>query len=136
MLYEYHGISGFDEAIELDHQLLHVCRVQSGRWFIKDIKSVATLYSLQFSRELDSLRLAAGKFGGRLAETDVAESDLAQHTERTITMRLISEEFPSSVYRHLQHVGNALIPILDLESLRVVSRGLTYRQRRTHARET
>jgi hypothetical protein len=35
MFNQDHGISDFDEAIELDHQLLHVCRVQSGRWFIK-----------------------------------------------------------------------------------------------------
>ena len=53
-----HGIPCFDKTIELDHQLLHVCRMESGRRFIKDIKSVAALYSLQLSRELDSLRLA------------------------------------------------------------------------------
>jgi hypothetical protein len=49
--------------------------VQSSRWFVENIERGAALYPLQLGRELDPLRLAAGKFCRRLTESQVAESD-------------------------------------------------------------
>ena len=70
--------------------------MQAGRRLVEDVERVAALRALQLGRELDPLRLAAGQLGGRLAEPQVAEADLAQDVERAPHVRLVGEELPGA----------------------------------------
>ena len=58
-------------------QLLDVGRMQAGRGLVEDVERVAALHPLQFGRQLDPLRLAAGKLGRRLAQPQIAQADFA-----------------------------------------------------------
>ena len=104
-----------DQPVELRHQAVHVRGVQAGRRLVEDIERVAAPGALQFGRELDALGLAAGEFGRRLAEPQVAQADFPQDVERAEHLRLVGEESPGRVDRHPQYVGDALAAILDLE---------------------
>src|ERR1700733_11981482 len=75
VFYDEHRIAGFDQALKLRSQLFDIRRMQAGRRLIEDIKSSATLGTLQFGRELDALGLASGKLRRRLPKPDVAQAD-------------------------------------------------------------
>ena len=105
-------LPGVDQALELRHQPLDVGGVQAGGRLVEDVERVAALGALQLGRQLDALRLAAGQLGGRLAEAQVAQADLAQHaraTRRTRGSSAKNSQAASTVMR--QHVGDVLAAI-------------------------
>ncbi len=70
VLDDQHGIAEVHQAIQDVHELLHVVEMQAGGGLIEDVKSAAGLAAGQLARQLDPLRFAAGKRGGRLAQFD------------------------------------------------------------------
>ena len=70
-------VTGVDECVELDDQLLDVGRMQSRRWFVEDVKCVTTRAALEFRRKFDALGFAARELGGRLPQTQVTDAHLA-----------------------------------------------------------
>src|SRR6202012_5293051 len=88
---------------------------------------------LQFSRELDALGFAAGKFGCRLPEANIAETDLADDAERTLQRCIIGEELESGIDRHGQNIGNGLVADLYFKCFGIVAGALAGRARRIDA---
>ena len=64
---------------------------------------------------LSALRLAAGQRRRRLAEPQVAESDLLQLPERLAELLLVREEADRLVDRELEHVGRCSCRVLHVE---------------------
>jgi hypothetical protein len=60
--------------------------MQSRRRFIEHVQAAPALAALQLGRELDALRFTPGKLGGRLAQPQVAQSDLVQQQESTMRL--------------------------------------------------
>ena len=62
----------------------------------------------ELARDLEPLRLAAGQRRGRLAESQIAESDLLQLPERLAELLLAREEANRLVDGELEHVVDVL----------------------------
>lgn len=60
------GIVAVHQITQVLHQPVCIKRVQAGCWFVQHIKRVTAPLFLQLRRQLDPLRLPAGKFGCRL----------------------------------------------------------------------
>ena len=58
--------------------------MEAGGGLVEDVEGVALLRTLEFGGELDALRFSAAELGGRLAEAEVAEPDLAEHGESAL----------------------------------------------------
>src|SRR5690606_37402356 len=78
--------------------------------------------ALQFGRELDALRLAAGERRRALADPDVAQADLLERLEIAVNAADRLEELGGLADRHLEHVGDRLALVLHREGLAVVPR--------------
>ena len=103
-------------ALQLRHQPVDVGRMQAGGRLVEHVQRVAALRPLQLGGELDALRLAAGQLGGRLAQAQVAEADVAQQRERLAHRGLVGEEGPGVVDGHREHVGDVLAVPGDLRA--------------------
>ena len=71
--------------------------------------------------ELDALGLAAGQRRRRLPELDVAEADLVERLEAPCDARDVGEEADGLLDAHLEHLGDVLALVADLERLAVVA---------------
>jgi len=76
VLHDNHGVSRYNEAVELPDEPLDIGGMEPGRRFIEYVQRVTARDSLQFRRELDALRFTAGQFGCGLAQTQIPETDL------------------------------------------------------------
>jgi hypothetical protein len=78
VLYNHDGVTRSDKVLQLALETLDVGGIQSSGGLIKDVKGIAALGAPEFGRKLDALGLAAGKFGGGLAEAQIAEAHFLQ----------------------------------------------------------
>src|SRR5262249_11474727 len=60
---------------------------------------------------------AAGKRGRRLAQSQIAQANLIQHSQTVRDLVHITEEGDGLAHRHLQHVMNVLAAITHVENL-------------------
>jgi hypothetical protein len=75
----------------------------------------------ELGRELDALGLAARERRRGLAERDVAEPDVAQALGEAQDLRVVLEELARLLDGHVEHVGDVLAAVDDLERLAVVA---------------
>ena len=97
VLDEHERVSGVDETIEDLGELTNVLEMKAGRRLVHDVELLAALLARQreLARDLQSLRLAAGERRRRLAESQIAESDLLQLPERLAELLLARERSES-----------------------------------------
>ena len=81
MFDDYDGIAGVYESLQVLHQPVAIGGVKPRSWLVEDIDRVAALSALQFSRQLNALRLPARQLGRWLTEPQIAKTDLPQHVE-------------------------------------------------------
>src|SRR5258706_13030225 len=93
VLDDEHGVAEIDEALQDVEKLSNVVKVQARRRFIKDVKRASGLAFREFAGQLDALRFAAGKCGGGLPESDVAEADLDECGKFLLNLRNVFEQF-------------------------------------------
>src|SRR5690606_5520598 len=98
-----------------------VLEVQAGGRLVEDVDGAPGLAPLQLGGELDALGLAAGQGGGGLAEPDVAEADVVERLEVTLDRRDGVEELERLLDRHVEHLGDRLALVVDLQRLAVVA---------------
>src|SRR5213592_1507190 len=116
-------------------QQAHVFEVQSGRRLVQDVEGAPRVALRQLGRELDSLRLASGQGGSRLAEVDIAEPYVVQELQFRADARLVLEEVESLAHRQVEHVRDRLSFIAHLERLPVVAPALAHLARDVHVGE-
>ena len=75
----------------------------------------------KFRRQLDALRLAAGKLGGGLAHADVVQADVVDGLELARDGGNSLEELHRLADGHFEHVGDALAFVFDFQRLAVVA---------------
>src|ERR1700683_4473701 len=101
--------------------------MQAGRRLVEDIY-VALLSHL--CGQLESLSLAAGQCGQRLAEAEVAESDVGEPLEDLVRCRRIclngAEELLGFDHWHRKHLTDVLAAELVLEYLSLEPLALAY----------
>src|SRR5688572_2722042 len=95
--------------------------MEAGRRLVEYVEGIAALGALQFRRQLDPLRLAAGELRRRLAEAEVTDANLTQHLERTSHLRLAVEALPRRVHGHSQDLVDVPSAVGDLHGAGLVA---------------
>ena len=113
-----------DELVQHVEQLARVLEMQAGRRLVEDVERAAGAALRQLLRQLHALRLAARQRRRRLAELDVAEADVLQRAQLVGDRRKVLEQRQRLIDRQVEHVGDRLAAILDLERLAVVAAAL------------
>ncbi len=121
-----HRVALLDEPVEDLEQLLDVGEVETGRRLVEQVERPAGRPPAELGRELDPLGLAARQRRGRLAEMDVAETDLGQDLELRGHVRDRGEDLERLLDRHLEDVGDRAALVVDLERLAVVALALAH----------
>ena len=81
VLDDNNGVAEVRQAVEHREELFHVVEVEPGGRLVQYIQRPPRLAAAQFAPQLDALGLTPGKGGGRLAQVDVAQSDVEQRLE-------------------------------------------------------
>ena len=110
-------MAGVHEAVQHADQALDVGHVQSDRRFVEYVERVllgfpgalVSPHLAQFGHQLEALRLAARQGRARLAEREVAETDVVEQRQRVGDRRMRGKESTGLGDRHRQHVGDGAI---------------------------
>ena len=116
-----HRVALVDQPLEHLEQLVDVVEVQAGGGLVEDVERLAGGDLAELGGELDALGLAAGERRRRLAELDVAEADVVERLEQPRDARDVGEELDRLLDAHVEHVGDVLALVADLERLAVVA---------------
>jgi hypothetical protein len=92
MLDDHCGVSRRDETLELALQSVDIEQVKLGGRLVEDVERVATPGSLQLGRKLHTLSSGAGKFSGRLPQTQIAEANFLQDLQSSGYLRIFCKE--------------------------------------------
>src|SRR5262245_6429968 len=98
--------------------------MQPGGRLVEDVQRAARSALRELLRQLNALGLAARQSGRRLAELDVAQSDVLQRAELVGDSREVLEQGQRLVDRQIEDVGDRFAAIFDLERLAVVAAAL------------
>src|SRR5678816_3962272 len=108
--------------------------MQPGGRLVQEVERVAASRALQLGRKLDALRLASRELGCGLPEAQIAQADFAQDIERAPHWRRVGKKGPSGIHRQVEHLGDALSAVADLQRLLVEAGTVASRARRIDAR--
>ena len=86
-------------------QLADLVHVQAGGRLVQDVHGARQGSLAQFARDLDALRLAAGKRGGCLPQADVAQPHVFQHAQPALQRGVAGKELPGLVNGEVEHFG-------------------------------
>src|SRR5256885_2833682 len=98
--------------------------MQAGGGLVQDIKRLPRIPAAELFRQLDALRFATGQLGRGLAEANISKADLAERLQLAPDPRDPVEEFRRLLDAHVEHVGDRLATVGDLEGLLVVALAL------------
>ena len=112
------GVAQFHEHFE---ELVDVGEVQARGRFIEDVNGAPGGLFRQLGGELDALRFAPAERRAVLPEPHVAEPHVFHRDELVGDLRHIAEETRGFIHGHVQHVGDILSLVSDLECLPVVA---------------
>ena len=115
------GVAGIHQLLQHLDQPVDVSDVQPGGGLVQDIDRLAGRAAGQLVGQLDPLRLAARQGGGALPQGDVAEADVQQGLQFAGDLGLVGEKDHCFLHRHVQHIGDGLFLVLDLQGLAVVA---------------
>ncbi|MPM85935.1 hypothetical protein SDC9_133018 [bioreactor metagenome] len=111
-----HRLAGVDQPVEQAEELLHVGQVQAGGGLVKDVD---TALLAQVGGELEPLAFTAGQGRQRLADGEVAETDIDEPLEDGVgggrTCLAGGEELRGPVDRHRQHLADVLVAEVVLQ---------------------
>src|SRR5450759_2908577 len=116
-----HGVALVHEPMQHLEELVDVGEVQAGGGLDEDVERLAGRDLAELGSELDALRLAAGERGGRLAKLDVAQADLVERLQAARDARHVGKELDRVLDAHLEHLGDVLALVPDLERVAVVA---------------
>ena len=109
-----------DQPLQHLEQLLDVGEVQTGGGFVEDVERPAGGHLAELGGELDPLGLAARQRRRRLPHPDVAQADVLERLEAPGDARHVGEELHRLLHAHVEHVGDVLALVPDLERVAVV----------------
>ena len=84
-----HRVASIDQSAEDIEQTANLVKMQAGRRFVKQIQCLAGIDAGELRAEFDALCFAAGQSRGRLAEWEVAESDVDEALQDPEVERLL-----------------------------------------------
>ena len=124
-----------DQLAEGRQQLGDVVEVQAGRRLVEDVEQALAAERGQVRGDLDPLRLAARERRGRLAEPQIAETDLVEHLQPAQHLGRRAEEGERLAHRHVEHLVHVLATVPHLEHLRLEPHAVALVARDEHVRQ-
>ena len=73
--------AGIEKFAKRGEEFGDVVEVEAGRRLVEDVEDLLVLAAREVRREFEPLRFPAGERCGRLAETQVAETDFVEHAQ-------------------------------------------------------
>lgn len=122
VLDDHDGGAAVRQGAELPHQHLGIGGMQPRGGLVEQVQSAPLAGALEFGGQLDALGLAARQLGGGLAEPHVAETDVAQRSQRPSCR---GQERVGVVHRQVEHLGDRPPVVGDLERGGVVAGAVT-----------
>src|ERR1700674_3042848 len=104
VLNDEHRVASVNKPVQHGEEHPHVLEMEAGGRLVKDVEGATGVPLRKFRGEFDSLRLSAGERRRRLAEVDVAESDIEESLQLLSNARLILEERQRIFDGLFQHV--------------------------------
>ena len=114
-------IAAVDEHLQDVHQFMDVGRMEARRRFVEDVQRPAGAALGQFRRQFDTLGFAAGQGRRRLAQADIAQTDLLEGLHLIDDARLVFKEIAGVVDGHVEDVGNGLALVFDFQRFPIVA---------------
>src|SRR5262245_50108050 len=124
MLDHEHAGPAVHESVEDAEQPLHVVQMQARGRLVEDVEHVAAGSGGQLGGDLQALRLPSRQGGGRLAQAEIAETDVLEHAQSSGEGRLVGEEVQRLVDGHLEDLAHVPSAVLDREHLGTVAPAL------------
>ena len=121
MFDDHDRIAAVCESVQDLHQLMHIREVQSGRRLVQDIDRPARASLGKLGCQLDSLRLTAGKRGGRLSQLHIGQAHIIQGLDFIADGGHMLEERQGLLHRHVQHIKNTLSLVFYFQSFTIVA---------------
>ena len=121
MFDNHHRVAALCQPLQNIDQLVHIGKMQARGGLVQNVDGLSGTAPGQLRGQLDSLGLAAGQRGGRLAQTDVGQAHIVEGFDLSADGGQILEEGQRLLHRHVQHVINALALIFHLQRLPVVT---------------
>ena len=122
-----HGIAGGHETLQNIEEQLDIGEVQAGGGLVQQVEGPAGALLDQLAGELDALGLAAGEGRRRLAELHVIQPHVVQRLQLPRDQRDVLEVRQRLLDVHLEHLGDRLALVADLEGLVVEAMSLADR---------
>ncbi len=117
VLDDQHGIARRHEAVQHVQEQLDVGEVQAGGGLVQQVERPSGAFLDQLAGQLDALGLAAGEGGRGLAELHVIEAHVVQRLQLVRDRRDVLEVPQRLLNVHLQHFGDRLALVADLQGL-------------------
>jgi hypothetical protein len=127
-----HRVALVDQPRQHRQEPTDVVEVEAGRGLVEQVDRVARRTLGELGCELHPLGLTARQRGRRLAESDVAETDVHQRLHVAGDAGLVREEVDRLGDRHVEHVGDVAALELDVERVAVVAGALAHLARDVH----
>ena len=135
MLNDKHRIALVYEALDNQHQLANVLKVQTSGRLVQDVDGPTVGALLQLRGELNALRLTARKRSSGLAEANVAQTDVDKRGKVAVNRVDGLEEVRCLRNWHVEHLGDVLALVVHLQGLAVIASALTHLTRNIHVRQ-
>src|SRR5262249_25284067 len=119
--YDQRG-SGVQQAAEGREQFVDVVEMQPGSRLVENVERVVARAPGQVRGQLDALRLAARQRRGRLAQPEVAESDIVEDFQLAGDAVAVREEAHRFADGQVQNFVNVLAAVFDVEDRRLEPR--------------
>ena len=100
--------------------------MQPGGRLIENIERLASCAPTQLGSKFDTLRLAAAKGRGGLAELNIAKAHFVDRRQLASNRRNVSEELTGLLHRHIQNVANRLTFVGNLKRLTIIALAMTF----------
>src|SRR5258708_4828412 len=110
-----------NESLKDVEEFANVIEVQAGGRFVEDVERAAGLTLGKLAGQLDALRFAAGKCGGRLAELNVTEADFHERRKFLLNLRNVFEELERVGRRQIENIADGVAFVAHGERFRIVA---------------
>ena len=126
VLDNHHGVAAVHQPLEHLQELAHIVGVEAGGGLVQDIDGLAGGDFAELRSQLHPLGLTAGELRGGLAQLHIPQAHVAQGLELVADSGQRCEELHRLIHGHLQHIGNVLALVADLQGLPVVPPALAH----------
>src|SRR5258706_896886 len=121
MLDHQKGVSGSAQLKQNLEQFCHVVEMQSSGWFIQDVRRAPGRPPAKLRGRLYTLGFATTQGRSRLAELDIAESDLRERQQWFINLRHCPEKRYCLIHGQIEDIRDIQPFVCDFQSLAIVS---------------